>query len=54
VNKSLAEARTILTKAGFRVAVRTDVPGGPGIVLQQSPGGGASRPRGTTVSLDIF
>jgi beta-lactam-binding protein with PASTA domain len=54
VNLKLAQARKVLQAAGFVVVVRNDIPGGPGIVLQQSPGAGALRAKGTTVSLDVF
>jgi serine/threonine-protein kinase len=54
VNLKLAQARQALQAAGFVVVVRNDIPGGPGIVLQQSPGAGASRAKGSTVSLDVF
>ena len=54
VNRKLADAKRILQSAGFVVKVRNDIPGGPGIVLQQSPGAGSSRAKGSTVTLDIF
>jgi serine/threonine-protein kinase len=54
VNRSVADATRILERAGFKVTVRNNIPGGPNIVLQQSPGAGASRPKGSTVSLDVF
>jgi serine/threonine-protein kinase len=54
VNLKLAQARTALQAAGFTVIVRNDIPGGPGIVLQQSPSAGTLRAKGSAVSLDVF
>jgi beta-lactam-binding protein with PASTA domain len=55
VGKSVEEATAILNGAGF--AVRTvPAPTGtkpPGVVTVQSPFGGSSAPRGTTVTLEV-
>jgi serine/threonine-protein kinase len=54
VNDSVAEATRTLERAGFKVSIRTNVPGGPNVVLQQSPGAGSEQPKGSTISLDVF
>jgi serine/threonine-protein kinase len=53
-NRNLTEATSILQAAGFTVRVRANIPGGPNIVLQQSPNGGELRPKGTQITLDVF
>ncbi|MEP6760889.1 MAG: PASTA domain-containing protein, partial [Sporichthyaceae bacterium] len=55
VGKSLDEARTILTAAGFEVR-DFNLPGGPDRVLDQSPNGGGENkaPRGSRVTLSVF
>ncbi|MCY7373478.1 MAG: Stk1 family PASTA domain-containing Ser/Thr kinase [Spirochaetaceae bacterium] len=53
VGKSVAEAQAILTSAGFLSSV-SQLPGGPGMVLNQSPGGGDKAPRGSTITLYVF
>ena len=52
-NKRLSEATQLLERAGVVVRVRTNIPGGPNIVLQQSPSGGTA-PKGSTITLDVF
>jgi serine/threonine-protein kinase len=53
VGKSLDEARTILTAAGFEVR-DFNLPGGPDRVLDQSPNGGGMAPKGSRVTLSVF
>ncbi|MGH8940270.1 MAG: PASTA domain-containing protein, partial [Actinomycetes bacterium] len=53
VGKPVAEAQQILAAAGFAVSV-SQLPGGPGTVLNQDPGGGSKAPRGSTVTLYVF
>jgi eukaryotic-like serine/threonine-protein kinase len=53
VGKSLDEARAILTAAGFEVR-DFNLPGGPDRVLDQSPNGGGSAPKGSRVTLSVF
>ena len=53
VGKSVGEAQTILTAAGF-LNVLSQLPGGPGMVLNQSPGGGEKAPKGATITLYVF
>jgi len=53
VGKSVAEAQAILTSAGFLSSV-SQLPGGPGMVLNQSPGGGDKAPKGSTITLYVF
>ena len=53
VGKNVAEAQQIITAAGFVPAVNA-LPGGPGTVLNQSPGGGDKAPKGSTVTLYVF
>lgn len=51
--QSVSVAAATLQAAGF--AVRIDqLPGGPGIVLKQSPGGGSMAQHGATVTLYVF
>ena len=52
--KKIAEATALLQAAGLKVKVNRPFPGGPGSVLQQSPGGGGSVKRGSTVTLFVF
>ena len=54
VSKSLSQATSILSAAGFKISVRTNIPGGGNIVVQQSPGAGSSRPKGSTIVVDVF
>ena len=54
LSKKIGEATAILQKAGLKVRVVTNVPGGPNVVIQQTPGRGTSVPRGTTINLYIF
>ena len=54
VSKSLSQATSILNAAGFKISVRTNIPGGGNIVVQQSPGAGTSRPKGSTIVVDVF
>ncbi|MHB2024165.1 MAG: Stk1 family PASTA domain-containing Ser/Thr kinase [Mycobacteriales bacterium] len=49
----VGQAEAVLQAAGFQFRVES-LPGGPGIVLKQSPGGGSMRPRGSTVTLYVF
>ncbi len=53
VGKSLDEAREILTAAGFEVR-DFNLPGGPDRVLDQSPNGGDTAPKGSRVTLSVF
>lgn len=53
VGKSLDEARTILTAAGFQVR-EFNLPGGPDRVLDQSPNGGGTAPKGSRVTISVF
>ncbi len=54
VSKSLSQATSILSAAGFKISVRTNIPGGGNIVVQQVPGAGSSRPKGSTIVVDVF
>jgi len=47
------QAVQTLKSDGFKPSVRS-LPGGPGRVLNQSPGGGDKQPHGTTVTLYVF
>ena len=49
----VGQAVAILQRAGF-VPQIDQLPGGPGIVLRQSPGGGSEEPHGTTITLYVF
>ena len=53
VGKNIAEAQQIITDAGF-VPAPQQLPGGPGTVLNQDPGGGSKHPKGTTITLYVF
>jgi eukaryotic-like serine/threonine-protein kinase len=54
VGRQLDEARSILTKAGFRVSVtQVDNKAPKNVVVGQSPGGGARAAKGTTVTLQV-
>ncbi len=53
VGKNVGEAQQIITAAGFVPAVNA-LPGGPGTVLNQSPGSGDKAPKGSTVTLYVF
>jgi len=53
VGQSVGEAQAILTSAGFPSSV-SQLPGGPGMVLNQSPGGGDKAPKGSTITLYVF
>jgi serine/threonine-protein kinase len=52
-DKQVEQARQILEGAGLRVSVLR-LPGGPGIVLAQSPGPGSQAPKGSTVRISVF
>jgi serine/threonine-protein kinase len=52
-NKQVGQAQQLLEGAGLRVSVLR-LPGGPGIVLAQSPGPGSQAPRGSTVRISVF
>jgi eukaryotic-like serine/threonine-protein kinase len=51
--KNVAEAQALVTAAGLVPAVQ-QLPGGPGTVLNQSPGGNDKKPKGSTVTLYVF
>ena len=53
VGKNVAEAQALVTAAGLVPSV-SQLPGGPGTVLNQSPGGGDEQPKGSTVTLYVF
>jgi len=53
VGKPVAEAQQILAAAGLTNTV-SQLPGGPGMVLNQSPGGGDRAPKGSAVTLYVF
>ncbi|HEX6935586.1 MAG TPA: Stk1 family PASTA domain-containing Ser/Thr kinase [Actinomycetes bacterium] len=53
VGKNVGEAQQILTSAGFVPSVQ-QLPGGPGTVLNQNPGGGSKQPKGATITLYVF
>jgi serine/threonine-protein kinase len=53
VGKNVSEAQQILSGAGFVPSVQ-QLPGGPGTVLNQNPGGGSKQPKGSTVTLYVF
>jgi len=53
VGKNVNEATQILQGEGFAVSV-SQLPGGPGTVLNQDPGGGSKAPKGSTVTLYVF
>jgi serine/threonine-protein kinase len=50
---NVAEAQALISAAGLVPAVQ-QLPGGPGTVLNQSPGGGDRKPKGSTVTLYVF
>ena len=50
VGQPVAQAQATVEAAGFAVNVN-QLPGGPGIVLEQSPG---RAPKGATVTLYVF
>ena len=52
-DKEVGEARQILAEAGLQASVLR-LPGGPGIVLAQSPGPGSQAPRGSAVRISVF
>jgi serine/threonine-protein kinase len=52
-HKNVNEAKSILQQAGFKANV-ISLPGGPGEVLRQSPGGHSMQRKGTTVTLYVF
>jgi serine/threonine-protein kinase len=52
-DKQVEQARKILEGAGLRVSVLR-LPGGPGIVLAQSPGPDSQAPKGSTVRISVF
>jgi beta-lactam-binding protein with PASTA domain len=52
-NKQVGRAQQLLEGAGLRVSVLR-LPGGPGIVLAQSPGPGSQAPKGSTVRISVF
>ncbi len=51
--KNVTEAQQLLVAGGFQPSVQ-QLPGGPGTVLRQSPGGGDKAPKGSTVTLYVF
>ena len=51
--KNVAEAQALITAAGLVPSVQ-QLPGGPGTVLNQNPGGGDRAPKGSTVTLYVF
>jgi len=51
--KNVAEAQALITAAGLVPSVQ-QLPGGPGTVLNQNPGGGDRQPKGSTVTLYVF
>jgi membrane peptidoglycan carboxypeptidase len=54
VGRPLAQARSILTKAGFKVSVtQVDNNAPKNLVIGQSPAGGARAAKGTTVTLQV-
>jgi len=53
VGDSEKDAKAILERAGLHVDERK-LPGGPKMVLQQSPRGGSMVPRGSTVVIEVF
>jgi beta-lactam-binding protein with PASTA domain/tRNA A-37 threonylcarbamoyl transferase component Bud32 len=53
VGKDVAEAQQLIIAAGLTPSVQ-QLPGGPGTVLNQSPGGGDKAPKGSTVTLYVF
>jgi serine/threonine-protein kinase len=54
VRDSIGEAIATLRRDGFTPKPREVFPGGPGIVLHQSPSGGSEEPHGTDVELDYY
>jgi serine/threonine protein kinase len=52
-NKSVGDATAELQGLGFKVSVQR-LDGGPGRVIDQSPGGGAMRKRGSTITLFVY
>jgi serine/threonine-protein kinase len=52
-NKQVRQAQQLLEGAGLRVSILR-LPGGPGIVLAQSPGPGSQAPKGSTVRISVF
>jgi serine/threonine-protein kinase len=53
VGKNVGEAQQLIIAAGLTPSVQ-QLPGGPGTVLNQSPGGGDKAPKGSTVTLYVF
>jgi beta-lactam-binding protein with PASTA domain len=53
VGKNVGEAQQLIIAAGLTPNVQ-QLPGGPGTVLNQSPGGGDKAPKGSTVTLYVF
>jgi serine/threonine protein kinase/beta-lactam-binding protein with PASTA domain len=53
VGKNVTEAQQLIVAAGLVPSVQ-QLPGGPGTVLNQSPGGGDKAPKGSTVTLYVF
>ena len=53
IGKNVAEAQQLVAAAGLVPSV-SQLPGGPGTVLNQSPGGGDKQPKGSTVTLYVF
>ena len=51
--KNVTEAQALITAAGLVPSVQ-QLPGGPGTVLNQNPGGGDRQPKGSTVTLYVF
>jgi serine/threonine-protein kinase len=51
--KNVTEAQALITAAGLVPSVQ-QLPGGPGTVLNQNPGGGDRAPKGSTVTLYVF
>ncbi|CAB4879211.1 unannotated protein [freshwater metagenome] len=54
ISKTLTQATATLEAAGFAVRVRTNIPGGANVVVQQSPGASTRQPKGSTIVLDVF
>jgi serine/threonine-protein kinase len=53
VGQPVAQAQATLTAAGFPSSVSA-LPGGPGLVLRQDPGGGGKAPKGSNITLYVF
>ena len=53
VGQQLAQARSTLEAAGFKVTVRRALGGFFGTVRLQDPAGGSKAPKGSTITLTI-